>query len=144
MNDYSIAVEDTPPAAATAHVIEGLRAYNRGWTGRPSTVAINVFARGGDGNVVGGLLGETGWGWLQIGYFWIEEAERKRGLGTRLLAAAETEALARGCTQAFLDTYSFQARPFYERAGYRVFSILEEFPPGYARLFMRKRLETAW
>lgn len=38
---------------------------------------------------------------------------------------AELYAVERGCTNAFLDTFSFQARPFYEKLGYRVFGILE-------------------
>lgn len=141
MTDFQIILEDAPSLTDTARVIEGLRAYNRKWTHLPSTAPINIFARGPDGALLGGLLGETGWGWLQVGVFWVDETVRKRGLGSGLLAAAEVEALARGCRQSFVETFSFQARVFYERAGYRVFSILEDYPPGFARLFMRKRIK---
>jgi GNAT superfamily N-acetyltransferase len=65
---------------------------------------------------------------------------RGGGHGARLLAAAEAYALERGCGGAFLDTFSFQARPFYERHGYEVFATLPDFPPGHDRFFLRKRM----
>jgi hypothetical protein len=53
---------------------------------------------------------------------------------------AEAVAAARGCVGVWLDTFSFQARPFYERLGYSVFGTLEDNPRGGARFFMQKRL----
>ncbi|MGC6728099.1 hypothetical protein ACP0GO_26835, partial [Escherichia coli] len=41
----------------------------------------------------------------------------------------------------WLDTYSFQARGFYEKLGYTVFGTIDDFPPGHQRFFGRKRLE---
>ena len=38
-------------------------------------------------------------------------------------------------------TMSFQARDFYERAGYEIFAELPSFPDQQTRLFMRKSLE---
>jgi hypothetical protein len=52
----------------------------------------------------------------------------------------EAEAIRRGCHGAFLDTFSYQARPFYEKLGYEVFGTLEDYPPGHQRFYMRKRL----
>jgi hypothetical protein len=42
---------------------------------------------------------------------------------------------------AYLDTFSHQARPFYEEFGYVVFGTLDDFPKGHARFSMRKRLD---
>ena len=56
---------------------------------------------------------------------------RGRGFGKELMKRAETYAVKRGCTDAFLDTFSFQARPFYEKLGYRVFGTLENHPVGH-------------
>ena len=39
-----------------------------------------------------------------------------------------------------LDTFSFQARPFYERHGYRVVGTVPGFPHGHERYFMAKEL----
>jgi hypothetical protein len=50
---------------------------------------------------------------------------------------------ARGCTHAHLDTFSYQARPFYEHHGYELFATLDEYPPGQQRFFMRKSLAGA-
>ena len=41
------------------------------------------------------------------------------------MRAAEEEARSRSCLGVFLDTYSFQARPFYEKLGYEQFGTLE-------------------
>ena len=53
---------------------------------------------------------------------------------------AENYAIERGCTDAFLDTFSFEARPFYEKLGYRVFGTLENHPVGYQHYFMTKKI----
>ena len=63
-----------------------------------------------------------------------------RGFGRELMKRAELYAVERGCTDAYLDTFSFQARPFYEKLGYRVFGTLENHPAGHQRYFMTKQL----
>jgi hypothetical protein len=39
-----------------------------------------------------------------------------------------------------LDTFSFQARGFYEKLGYCVFGTLDDYPPGHSRFYLTKRL----
>ena len=46
------------------------------------------------------------------------------------------------CIDAYLDTFSFEARPFYEKLGYRVFVTLENHPVGHQHYFMTKKLES--
>ena len=60
-----------------------------------------------------------------------------------MMKLAEEEAIRRGCVGAWLDTHSFQARPFYEKLGYTVFGVLENFPPGHTRYYLRKSLAPA-
>jgi GNAT superfamily N-acetyltransferase len=121
-------------------IVAGLVAYNAQhgvpWPWRD----LNFVLRAPDGAVLGGLLGETNAGWLFIKALWVEESRRGRGHGTRLLAAAEDEARRRNCLGVYLDTYSFQARPFYERAGYHVFGELPDHPPGGLKYYLAKRL----
>ena len=92
------------------------------------------------GRLIGGLCARTVWGWLHINELWVDENARDGDIGTQLMAAAEREALKRGCHHALLDTFDFQARPFYEKLGYAVFGELADFPLGHTRYFMRKQL----
>ena len=85
----------------------------------------------------------TQWNWLFIKLLWVSEELRGQGFGRALMSSAEQEALARGCTNIYLDTFSFQARDFYERLGYEVFGQLTDFPPGHKRYFLQKRDLTA-
>ena len=53
---------------------------------------------------------------------------------------AETYAVERACTDSFLDNFSFEARAFYDKLGYRVFGTLENHPVGHQHYFMTKKL----
>jgi GNAT superfamily N-acetyltransferase len=83
----------------------------------------------------------TNAGWLFVKALRVAQTYRSQGYGTQLLHAAENEARARDCIGVYLDTYSFQARPFYERQGYRVFGELPDHPPGGAKYYLAKRLK---
>ena len=56
------------------------------------------------------------------------------------MTAAESRARERGCIGVYLDTFEYQARPFYERLGYELFGTLEGYPPGYRQYYLAKRL----
>ena len=61
-------------------------------------------------------------------------------MGSQLLEAAESEARLAGAHNAYLETYSFQARPFYEARGYTVAGQIADLPPGGTYYLMRKAL----
>jgi hypothetical protein len=54
--------------------------------------------------------------------------------------SAEIAAREAGCVAARLDTYEFQARPFYEHHGYEVFGVLEGYPANTRTYYMKKAL----
>jgi GNAT superfamily N-acetyltransferase len=60
-------------------------------------------------------------------------------VGRAIMARAESIAAARGCIGAWLDTYSFQARGFYEKLGYSLVGTIEDCPPGGAHHLLQKR-----
>jgi GNAT superfamily N-acetyltransferase len=101
---------------------------------------LGVLLRDDDGQLQGGLVAITLWRWLHIKELWVAECWRGQDLGTQLMSAAEYEARRRGCHHALLDTFDFQARPFYEKLGYAVFGELSDFPRGHCRYFMSKQL----
>ena len=121
-------------------ILAPLDAFSRkaGHVWKPEGIALVL--RDDDGTIVGGVLGETDWGWLRIAILAVDERLRGQDWGTRLMDEAERIAVARGCHHAWVDTFSFQARPFYERLGYRVFGELADYPKGETRYFLAKPL----
>lgn len=101
--------------------------------------ALTVCAPRSD-EVLGGLWALSLWGSFYIGLVVTPETARGQGLGTELMRRAEAEALARGCSTMWLDTYAFQARAFYERLGFRVFGQIDGPAPVFPRYFMSKTL----
>ena len=89
---------------------------------------LHILLRDQDGRLLGGLIADSYWGWLDVDDFWLDETMRGQGLGRAMLLAAEKEAISRGCRYAKLETFSFQARGFYEKCGYRVIGQLDEYP----------------
>lgn len=139
--NLSIAVESCPDYRDANVVNQGLIDFNAAHAGGAAPHELLVTLRDAQGKVVGGLSGDAWVGWLQVHALWLADELRGRGMGRDLMLAAEREAVRRGCTQAFLETLSFQALGFYEKLGYTVFSRLDGFSPGGARYALRKALQ---
>ncbi|MGE3518556.1 MAG: GNAT family N-acetyltransferase [Vicinamibacterales bacterium] len=123
--------------AILAPLVEYNAAQTKRHDHRPLIIAIEDL----DGNVIGGLWAHTAYDWLFVQLLVVPEGFRGRGLGSELMKRAEDEARRRGCHGAWLDTFEFQARGFYERLGYRCFGELENYPVG-PRHFMKKSLQS--
>ena len=117
--------------------------HNASVTGIADGQLLAFLLRDDSGRIVAGICGNTWGGGCEIRQFWVEESQRRRGLGTRLLRAAEQEARRRGCTQMLLMTFSFQAPAFYARIGFEVVATIADHPRGHRNFLMRKRLERA-
>ncbi len=118
-----------------------MRTYNRSVAGHGPPRAVATFLRDDDGRIVGGAHGEP-WGRsLHIAAMWVAEDQRGKGHGSALMRAVEDHAAQNGHTLAYLETTSFQARPFYESLGYRVFAELAGIDDGCTLFFLRKELK---
>lgn len=139
---YHVTVSDKHAAEDEAVVDEGLSAFNRAVVGSEHYTALNLFLRDQNGDIQGGLLGATYWGWCAVNTLWVNEALRGQGFGRRLLQMAIEEALRRGCHGMHLDTLSFQALPFYEKLGFTVFGQIDDYLPGETRYYLKKALNS--
>jgi GNAT superfamily N-acetyltransferase len=142
VTDLRVELEETPSAADSRVVGEGLLALNRAVIGDPHERQLAVFVRDGTGRVVGGLLGHIRWKWVYVAKLWLPDELRGHGIGTRVMQAIEDYARRHDCHGIYLDTFEYQARPFYERLGYEQFGVLEGYPPGYRQFHLRKSLST--
>lgn len=134
-------VLDANPTDEDLHIVhQGLDDYNDLYAPEIQFQSLHFFLRDSGGDVAGGLLGDTSWGWLHVGVLWIRADVRRQGYGSAMLRAAEEEAVGRGCHHAFLDTTSFQALPFYLQHSYTLWGELDDFPRGHKRHFLQKAL----
>ena len=132
-------VEDEPDPLDIAFLETEIRREASAAMGLGDEAELAIFVREA-GRIVAGV---SGWTWgdcCELQSLWVEPGSRGRWLGPRLLAAAEAEAAARGCTQTVHFTYDFQARRLYEYAGYELVGRVEDFPSGANVLWYRKRL----
>jgi len=129
------------PAQSDVHeVIRGLVAFNERHAPPEDWLRLAAFVRDSDGHILGGVIGETHWNWLCVSHLWLSDELRGRGLGRELMASIEHGASEHGCDMVQLDTYDFQALPFYEHLGFEEFGELPNSPSGHARHFLWKRL----
>lgn len=131
---------DDPPADARAVVDEGLGAFNDAAAPLHEVRPLAVFVRDAEGRVVGGAVGRRWGAFAELQQLWVHDSQRGRGLGQALLRRFEADCAAHGVHTLSLETFSFQARPFYERLGWRVVQVHAQYPHRIKRYSMRREL----
>lgn len=105
----------------------------------PST-RLQFAARDETGDLVGGVIGTVQYGVLHVHQLSTAPTHRRQGLGARLLAALEREALEHGATCALVDTLEFEAPGFYRKQGYTVLGVVGQ-QRGQRKYVLSKNLE---
>ena len=134
-----INVTDNPAQVDEDFVIDGLWTHNSKFDAvdiRPLFITL----RDEENAIAGGLGARTWWGGLEIQYLWVSDACQGGGFGRQLMLRAEKEAIARGCHMAYVDTFDFQAKGFYEKLGYREYGHLGNYAHKHTRYYLAKDL----
>jgi GNAT superfamily N-acetyltransferase len=137
---YEIVVSSETSQQELISITAPLTEYNLQNGPPPNFKNVALRIQDPDGKVVGGLWGRAAYDWLFVEYLAIPTKLRRTGLGRTLMQKAEVIALEHGCIGVWLDTFAFQARPFYEKLGYKCFGQIDDHPRGSARYFLQKRL----
>ncbi len=131
--------ESVPSPEDLQFLEDRLYEHNAEKTGRDDGQLFSFFIRSDQQEIVAGL---AGWVWAsacQVQTLWVHPAWRGQGYGESLLNAAEEKARAHHCQVILISSYSFQAPGFYQKHGYEVGWILEDFPPGHQHYYLVKR-----
>jgi GNAT superfamily N-acetyltransferase len=133
-----IVVSDAAAPEERQAILEALGAFNSAH-GYPSDMQpVSILLKDPAGEIIGGLWGKTVYDWMFVEFLIVPDALRGQSIGSRLMDEAERLAAERGCVGAWLTTFAYQARAFYEARGYEVFGKLPLSPRENVRIFMRK------
>ena len=138
--DIKLRITDDGDERDISEIHAMLKEYNLSKREPSKDVPIGIFYEDENNKKLAGLTGETFGNWLCIRYLFVAEQLRKEGIGSKLLAAAESEARKRGCKYAFVDTFSFQAPEFYKKHGYKEVFTLDNYPYTGKRHYYTKEL----
>jgi GNAT superfamily N-acetyltransferase len=107
MTDLHWSFQVDPPAADVAELREELVRHNVQSSDIAQSKDLAVFIHDASGKLVGRITGDL-WGTvLEIDFLWLHANLRGAGLGKQILSRLEEEARMRGCSVAFLNTFSF-------------------------------------
>jgi GNAT superfamily N-acetyltransferase len=144
MNAPLIELTDAPDPQDVLAIRAGLNQFNVEASGIDDQRPLAVLVRDPTTRqVVGGITGRTSRGLFFLDVFFLPEAMRGTGIGSKLLKMAEDEGWRRGCQAAVLHTNTFQAPEFYRRNGWTELGSIPSGPPGNSRIFFTKQLSSA-
>jgi len=140
MEDLELIFDPLPGESLERFISDNVINVNLAKTGISTWHPVGYFLKNRRGEVLGGLTGLVWGGWLHVKFLWVSEPLRGKGHATRMMDAAEAFAVERGAFTVTLETHTYQAPDFYLKRGYTVFGRLDDYPPGHAKLFLRKDL----
>jgi len=95
--------------------------------------------------LVAGLSARMYWQMIYLDEFFVSPHKRHSGIGSKMLRKLIEIASQAEVDFICLETFSFQARTFYEKFGFYVIGEIKDYPPGESMYTMRlnlKHLET--
>ncbi len=140
-----IEITTTPKEKDAKTISKGIIDFNRSKV--PDLESIEeevkffVFVRNENQNIIGGIRATCFWNTLHIELLWLSEESRGMGVGKELMKSAEDFAIQNNCEKVFVETTSWQAKPFYEKAGYNLIASIKDRPKGHTSHYLTKQLK---
>jgi ribosomal protein S18 acetylase RimI-like enzyme len=141
MTDGRLNFESEDIEGLEMFLVDRIYEFNAQAINRLDGKSLGAAIRDPEGQIIAAISGYTWAGCCQITHLWVAAKQRGQGLGRRLLAGAEAEAIQRGCQVIQLSTHSFQAPAFYERIGYTRQAVVADHPVGHSNIFYAKTLK---
>lgn len=135
---YTVAIEENISPAEDDILHKKILQYNYEKAGFQGKL-VTILVRDANKKIVGGLKGYCYGNSFFVDILYLDEQLRGKGYGTQLMKFAEQEAKRNTCDFVHLDTFSFQALPFYQKLGYIVYAELD-YKPDIKRFYLKKKI----
>ncbi|MFP4536419.1 MAG: GNAT family N-acetyltransferase, partial [Spirochaetaceae bacterium] len=101
-----------------------------------------LFAKDDEsGERIGGISCTIFGQWIDIDSLWVREDQRGKGIGSALLERSVERARKAGCTNAWVNTFSFQSPEFYLKHGFEKVFEQANYPKTSSRTFLVREIE---
>ncbi len=125
-------------------ISDGISAFNAPYLPNDgefeSGLRFAVMAQNEQGEYVGGLQASVVWSYCVLELLWLSEETRGQGVGSQLIEQLVVFAKEKQLTQIRTETLDFQAKPFYEKQGFKVYGEIDDSPKGHKTYFLVKVL----
>lgn len=121
-------------------LVKGMLSHHASQGHLRKTEMFSIALKNEDNEFMGGIIVSFLWNGMEILSLWVDRRIRKQGWGRKLMQAVEKEAIKRGCTFAYTNTFSWQAPEFYKELGYVLYGKLDNFPKGNFLSYFKKNL----
>ncbi|WP_167489464.1 GNAT family N-acetyltransferase [Vibrio ouci] len=135
-----IALDLSPTTRDIEEIRSHLRAFSDEHLDGVTKQPVALYVYNNEQEKVAGVTAEIFGRWLHVQLLWVTESLRGSNMGTHLLKQLEAHAVSQGCQYSHVETFSFQARPFYEKIGYSCQMTLENYPVSTAVYYLVKDL----
>ncbi|MFI0430845.1 GNAT family N-acetyltransferase [Mariniflexile sp. HMF6888] len=140
----NIEITTTPNKQDTETISQGIINFNNSKTSDlepiEKEIKFFVFVRNEFDKIIGGIRAVCFWNTMHIELLWLSEDCRGKGIGKKLIESAENFAKENGYEKVFVETTSWQAKPFYEKVGYSHIATLNGRPKGHASHYLTKNI----
>ncbi len=107
-----------------------------------------IFVTSNKDKIIAGAIGHI-LGYKHIGKsckvstVWVDENHRNKGLGKKIMDEVSTYATNKKCKNIHLETYEWQAKPFYEKCGFKMVAVAPNVQKmhGMEQYYMKKILQ---
>src|SRR5258708_1960088 len=107
-----VASKGKPDPKDNQALINGMLSYHLAKEHPRKKESFSIFLKN-QNKVLGGVIVAFEWTGMEIQSLWVDESIRSQDWGSKLMEAAEKEAIKRGFNLAFTNTFSWQAPAFY-------------------------------
>ncbi|MBP6951636.1 MAG: N-acetyltransferase [Alphaproteobacteria bacterium] len=139
-NNFPITYEPKPSSEDVAVLDQGIEDNARLKKGMDPIEPFAFFVKDQKGQVLAGCRGDIIHGCVYTGSLWVSEPLRGKGIGTRLLQAAEQLAREKGCAMATINTMDWEALELYQSLGYKVDLARKGYKNNSTFYFLKKEL----
>ncbi|CAM2861519.1 GNAT family N-acetyltransferase [Legionella worsleiensis] len=135
-----IYIDETDNSEISAIIKQGILDYNAPFFGSNFLTPFTIYMKDLQSEIIAGLTGSYRGKYVRVDFFWVHKDFRHQGLGSKLMMKLEEFSKAKECRFIQLDTFDFQARPFYEKLGFECVGTIPRWIEGQDFHFMRKAI----